>query len=180
MNAPSTSLQVFQFDNVATGASLSLNALEKDGQVWFVASDVCGALGIVNSRDALTGLDDDEKGVATTDTLGGRQQVATINESGLYSLIFRSRKAEAKRFKKWVTSQVIPSIRKHGGYINGQEALGAADQQQTLQIIQQEAERIRAKHYEEKEARSDTLRSMGRTPSYGPGGNPKRKLKGAA
>lgn len=179
MSAPSTPLQVFKFDNVATGANLSLNALEKDGQVWFVASDVCGALGIVNSRDALTGLDDDEKGVATTDTLGGRQQVATVNESGLYSLIFRSRKAEAQRFKKWVTSQVIPSIRKHGGYINGQEALGAADQQQTLQIIQQEAERVGMCAQEEREARSATLKWLGRTPSYGPGGNPRRKLKGA-
>ncbi|WP_341743364.1 BRO-N domain-containing protein [Azonexus hydrophilus] len=180
MNAPSTSLQVFQFDNVATGASLSLNAFEKDGQVWFVANDVCAALGLRNSRQALATLDDDEKGVCITDTLGGRQQVAIVNESGLYSLIFRSRKEEAQRFKKWATSQVIPSIRKHGGYINGQEALGAEDQQATLQVIQQEAERARAKHYEDKEARSDALRFMGRTPSYGPGGNPRRKLKGAA
>ncbi|WP_051295187.1 BRO-N domain-containing protein [Azonexus hydrophilus] len=178
MNAPSTSLQVFQFDNVATGASLSLNALEKDGQVWFVANDVCKALGI--HPTSTRRLEEDEKGLHKTQTLGGLQQVVIINESGLYSLIFSSNKEQARAFRRWVTSQVIPSIRKHGGYINGQEALGAEDQQATLQVIQQEAERARAKHYEDKEARSDALRFMGRTPSYGPGGNPRKKLKGAA
>lgn len=178
MNTPCTSLQMFQFDNVATGASISLNALAKDEQVWFVASDVCKALGL--HPTATRRLEEDEKGLHKTQTLGGLQQVVIINESGLYSLIFSSNKEQARAFRRWVTSQVIPSIRKHGGYINGQEALGAEDQQATLQVIQQEAERTRAKHYEEKEARSEALRMMRRPHSYGPGGNPRRKLKVAA
>lgn len=87
-----------------------------DDQPWFVAADVCQALAVRNNRDALSRLDDDEKGVANTDTLGGAQSVGIINESGLYSLILTSRKAEAKRFKKWVTAEVLPAIRKHGRY----------------------------------------------------------------
>lgn len=67
--------------------------------------------------DALSRLDDDEKGVATADTLGGPQEIAIINESGLYSLVLTSRKASAKRFKKWVTGEVLPAIRKTGGYV---------------------------------------------------------------
>lgn len=73
-------------------------------------------LTIANSRDALSRPDDDEKGVHSTHTPGGEQQTTTINESGLYSLILGSRKPEAKRFKKWVTSDVLPSIRKTGAY----------------------------------------------------------------
>ncbi|UQY33597.1 phage antirepressor protein [Pseudomonas fulva] len=87
-----------------------------DDQPWFVAADVCQALAIRNSRDAFARLDEDEKGVANADTLGGTQNVSILNESGLYSLILTSRKAEAKRFKKWVTAEVLPAIRKHGRY----------------------------------------------------------------
>ena len=87
-----------------------------DDQPWFVAADVCQALAIRNNRDAIARLDDDERGVATTDTPSGQQDMGVINESGLYSLILTSRKAEAKRFKKWVTAEVLPAIRKHGRY----------------------------------------------------------------
>ena len=90
-----------------------------DGVPWFVAADVCEALTIDNHRNVLARLDDDEKGVHTVDTLGGPQEMAIINESGLYSLILTSRKPEAKRFKKWVTADVLPSIRKTGGYNAG-------------------------------------------------------------
>jgi len=83
---------------------------------WFVAADVCAALEIDNNRQALARLDDDEKGVISNDTPGGRQEVGIINESGLYSLILGSRKPAAKRFKKWVTSEVLPAIRQHGRY----------------------------------------------------------------
>lgn len=86
------------------------------GAPWWIAADVCAVLEIRNSRDALTGLDDDEKGVATTDTPGGDQRVSIINEPGLYSLILRSRKPEAKTFKRWITHEVIPSIRRTGRY----------------------------------------------------------------
>lgn len=153
-------MQIFKFDNVATGASLSLKAMEMDGQAWFIAKDICEALDIKNSRDALAVLDDDEKGVAFTDTLGGRQRVATVNESGLYALIIRSNKPQAKALRKWVTSVVIPSIRQHGGYINGQEAISNEEQAKTIQVIHKEAERVGMCAIEERNARSDTLRFM--------------------
>jgi prophage antirepressor-like protein len=89
-----------------------------DDEPWFVGKDVCAILGHKNHNDALSLLDDDErKGVDTTDPLGkNRQTIIAINESGLYNLIFKSRKAAAKRFRKWVTSEVLPTIRKTGGY----------------------------------------------------------------
>lgn len=96
--------------------SNDVRVVVKNNEPWFVAMDVCKILDIKNSRDALSRLDDDEKGMVNTDTLGGYQELATVNESGLYSLIFKSRKAAAKHFKKWVTSEVLPSIRKTGGY----------------------------------------------------------------
>lgn len=100
----------FQFD------SHSVRTLLIEDQPWFVASDICEALAISNSRRALSRLDDDEKGVHSMNTLGGTQTLNTLNESGLYSLILTSRKAEAKRFKKWVTAEVLPAIRKHGQF----------------------------------------------------------------
>ena len=88
-----------------------------DGEPWFIAADVCKALDIGNSRMALSRLEEDEKGVSSIDTLGGTQKMQRINEAGLYSLILTSRKPEAKAFKRWITHEVIPSIRKHGAYI---------------------------------------------------------------
>lgn len=85
--------------------------------------DVCAILGIGNNRMASDRLDTDEKGVSQIDTLGGKQEMTVINESGLYNVILRSDKPEAKPFRKWVTSEVLPSIRKTGGYIAGQENL---------------------------------------------------------
>lgn len=90
--------------------------LDENGTPWFVAKDVCAALGIGNSRDAVTALDEDEKGVGNTDTLGGTQRTTFVSESGLYALIFRSRKPEARAFRKWVTAEVLPALRKKGGY----------------------------------------------------------------
>jgi prophage antirepressor-like protein len=110
-----TALVPFLFDE----STVRTTVLE--GQPWFVGKDVCAALGIRNNRDALEGLDDDEKGVATTDTPGGKQNLGVVNESGLYALIFRSRKEEARRFRKWVTSEVLPAIRKRGYYDPRQE-----------------------------------------------------------
>ena len=94
----------------------SVRIIERDDQPWFVAKDVCDVLGISNSRDALSKLDDDEKGVARTDTLGGPQSLSIISESGLYALILRSDKAAARTFSKWVTSEVLPALRKDGFY----------------------------------------------------------------
>ena len=88
-----------------------------DGEPWFVAKDICEVLGIANSRDALSRLDEDEKdGVGITDTMGRKQQVQVINEAGLYHLTITSRKDFAKRFRKWLTGEVAPDIRKHGIY----------------------------------------------------------------
>lgn len=90
---------------------------DASGAPWWVAKDVCEVLGFGNPRQALsTHLDEDEKGVQNLDTPGGVQQFATINESGLYTLILRSNKPQAKAFRKWVTSEVLPSIRKTGSY----------------------------------------------------------------
>ena len=88
-----------------------------DGEPWFIAADVCKALDIGNSRMALSRLEEDEKGVSSIDTLGGTQRMQRINEPGLYSLSLTSRKPEAKAFKRWITHEVIPSIRKYGAYI---------------------------------------------------------------
>lgn len=89
---------------------------DRNGQPWFVAADICAALDIAKHRDAVGRLDDDERGLLIVDTPGGPQEVAAINESGLYALIMRSRKDAAKRFRKWVTAEVLPSIRRTGQY----------------------------------------------------------------
>lgn len=93
-----------------------------DGEPWFVARDVCDCLGLDSSNISKL-LDEDEKGSYTVRTLGGDQRMLTINESGLYSLVLRSRKPEAKTFKRWITHEVLPSIRKTGGYGNAPKAL---------------------------------------------------------
>lgn len=87
-----------------------------DDQPWFVASDVSSALQYRDAFNMNRILDEDEKGTQIVSTPGGAQEMLVINESGLYSAILRSRKAEAKRFKKWVTAEVLPAIRKHGRY----------------------------------------------------------------
>ncbi len=96
--------------------SNEIKTIIKDGEPWFVAKDTCDTLKIINSRDAVSNLDEDEKGVAIIDTPGGPQEVLIINESGLYSLIFKSRKKQARAFKRWVTHEVLPLIRKTGKY----------------------------------------------------------------
>ena len=101
----------------------SIRTIMRDGEPWFVAADVCKALEINNNRDAISRLDDDEKGVVLTDTPGGKQNTTIINEPGLYTLVLGSRKPEAKAFKRWITHDVIPSLRKNGAYIMGQESL---------------------------------------------------------
>lgn len=87
-----------------------------DGQTWFVAKDVCDALEIKKYRDSVARLDEDEREPVLVDTLGGKQEMIAVNESGLYTLIMKSRKPEAKAFKRWVTHEVLPSIRKTGEY----------------------------------------------------------------
>lgn len=95
-----------------------LRTVKINGEIWFVAKDVCDALEIKNSRDALTRLDIDEKNtVVLTDGIGNPNK-SVVNEYGLYTLVLSSRKPEAKTFKRWVTHDVLPSIRKTGQYSN--------------------------------------------------------------
>lgn len=95
----------------------SVRTFTKDGEPWFVGKDVAEALGFTNPRDAIsTHVFDDDKGVERIDTLGGKQNMTIINESGLYALVFGSRLDSAKRFKHWVTSEVLPTIRKYKVY----------------------------------------------------------------
>lgn len=97
-----------------------VRVIQKDGQPWFVAKDVCEVLDIQNTTDALGRLDDDER---ARFNLGRQGEANVVNEYGLYSLVLGSRKPEAKQFKRWITHEVIPSIRKNGGYIANQETL---------------------------------------------------------
>jgi prophage antirepressor-like protein len=126
MAIKNNSIQSFAFTENIRVRSL----LDEHNSPWFVAADVCRALQIRNTRDAITRLDDDEKTtVANADGRAGfgAQEFNIINESGLYSLILTSRKAEAKQFKKWVTNVVLPSIRQTGQYSVNQ-ALNLPDQ----------------------------------------------------
>lgn len=105
-------LQIFEFNQ------LEIRTLIKDNQPWFVGKDVAIVLGYSNTRDALQKhVDVEDKDVANRDTLGGNQSLVIINESGLYSLILKSQLPGAKQFKRWVTSEVLPSIRKQGAYL---------------------------------------------------------------
>lgn len=98
--------------------SSEVRTISIQNEPWFVAKDVCDVLEITNQGNAVARLDDDEKQtIRLTDTLSKNPNMVTINESGLYSLILGSRKPEAKQFKRWITHEVIPSIRKHGAYI---------------------------------------------------------------
>lgn len=96
-----------------------VRTVEKDGEVWWVGKDVAEVLGYSNSRKTITDhVDEEDKGVTKCDTLGGTQNLTIINESGVYALIFGSKLPTAKKFKHWVTSEVLPSIRKTGAYNN--------------------------------------------------------------
>lgn len=101
------------FEHEAFG---QIRVIDRDGEPWFIAVDVCKALELGNSRQAIARLDDDEKGVISIDTPGGPQEMSVINEPGLYSLVLGSRKPEAKAFKRWVTHEVLPAIRQNGYY----------------------------------------------------------------
>jgi prophage antirepressor-like protein len=118
-----SNIEKFTFKNIpSTEGGLIIDTevrvVIKDDEPWFVAKDVTDVLGFRMASDALRTLDEDEKGTQTVRTPGGEQLVGVINEAGLYSLILRSRKPEAKAFKRWVTHEVLPTIRKtKGAYI---------------------------------------------------------------
>lgn len=100
-----------------------VRTIQKDGEPWWVLKDVCEVLGLSSPHKVFDRLDEEEKGRNQIPTHGGEQEMTVVNESGLYNVILRSDKPEAKPFRKWVTSEVLPSIRKNGGYIANQENL---------------------------------------------------------
>lgn len=124
----SASVSPFNFGDHA------VRVVMQDGNVWFVATDVAESLGYKSPKDAASYLDEDEKGSATIRTLGGDQKLTVINESGLYALVLRSRKPEARKFAKWVTSEVLPSIRKTGTYTQP-TTLTPAQQQHLHELV---------------------------------------------
>lgn len=118
-------LQLFNFE------SNQVRALLINDEPWFVGKDVAEILGYSNPRDALAKhVYDEDKGVAKCDTLGGKQDLTVINESGVYALVFGSKLPNAKKFKHWVTSEVLPQIRKTGSYatpqLTGEELMAKA------------------------------------------------------
>lgn len=111
-------LQIFKYQ------SNEVRTIKKEGEPWFVLKDVCGVLDLGSPHKVSERLDEDERNqIPVTDSMGRQQETTIINESGLYNVILRSDKPEAKPFRKWVTSEVLPSIRRTGGYIAGQNEL---------------------------------------------------------
>lgn len=129
--------------------SSEVRTIQKDGEPWFVLADVCKVLEISNSRNISSRLEPDEKGVTLVDTLGGTQQMTIINESGLYTVILRSDKPQAKPFRKWVTSEVLPSIRKHGSYSVQSQFADLSPQLQVLIQMETRQKQIEARQAEQ-------------------------------
>lgn len=123
-------IQVFSNDSFG-----EIRTVQQGEDILFVAADVCRALEIKNARDAINRLEDDEKGVVLTDTLGGKQKVNAVNEYGLYNLVLSSRKPEAKAFKRWITHEVLPSIRKTGSYSKPTKQPTAIQQQRAEAML---------------------------------------------
>ena len=147
-------LQIFNSEEFG-----EIRTITKDNETYFVGKDVAKALGFTNPRDAITThVFDEDKGVDTIDTPGGKQSMTVINESGVYALVFGSRLESAKRFKHWVTSEVIPSIRKNGGYIAGQETLSDEELMAKALLVANNKIAERDKIIEQKQARIEQMK----------------------
>ena len=114
---------------------------DEQGEPWFVAKDVCDALGLGRQHDSTRYLDDDEKGEGLVNTSSGVQTMVTVNEPGLYRLILKSRKPEAKAFQRWVTHEVLPAIRKDGGYMVARDETPEETMARALLIAQSTIDR---------------------------------------
>lgn len=134
-------IQTFTSDQFGTVRALR----GEDGEPMFVAKDVCAALEVKNSRDALARLDDDEKGVVLTDTPGGKQQMTTVTEPGFYKLVMRSRKPEAKAFQRWVTHEVLPALRRDGGYMVARDETPEQTMARAVLLAQQTIDRQKSR-----------------------------------
>ncbi|WP_417405367.1 phage antirepressor KilAC domain-containing protein [Hominenteromicrobium sp.] len=134
----------------------AVRAVMLEGEPWFVAADVCRALGLGNSSDVIKRLDEDERTLVSIEGASNGLPVNAVNEPGLYALILGSRKPEAKAFKRWITHEVIPEIRKTGGYIAGQEMM---DDDQLLANALMVAQRKIAERNKQLEAANEKIKA---------------------
>lgn len=163
-------LQIFNNKEFGNVRAVVVNDLP-----WFVGKDVCEAFGDTNYRRSLSNIDESDKGVSQIDTPGGKQNMVVINESGLYSLLFQMQPQKAKgvsqndalinerieklhRFKHWVTSEVLPSIRKNGGYIAGQETMSDDELMAKALLVANNKIAERDKIIEQKQARIEQMK----------------------
>ena len=140
-----SNIQVFNYK------ANEIRTIAIDGSIWFAAKDVCDVLGLTNARDAISSLDEDERRVSeiATPSNGGYSTLNFVSESGVYSLVFKSRKPNAKAFRKWVTATVLPSIRQHGFYATPDTAQRILDDPDTFINV--------LKAYKEQKARNAEL-----------------------
>lgn len=172
-------IEVYRFDDER------VRVVMRGDEPWFVGADVCRALGLANGRDAIARLDSDGVGDADViDSMGRSQRARIISEPGLYQLIFQSRVEGAHRFRRWVTHEVLPSIRKTGGY-GERDALAALSDPSTLrQLLGSYAERVIALEAENEAARPkvevyDRLIESGDTVGFREGAKLVRAATGA-
>lgn len=129
------------------------------GEPWLVGKDIATALGYTNTRKALNDhVDDEDKGVTKCDTLGGAQEMTIINESGLYSLVLSSKLPTAKKFKHWITSEVLPAIRKTGGYIANTETMTDAEIMSKALLIAKQTIESREQRIHSLEAETERMK----------------------
>lgn len=146
-------LQLFNFENQR------LRTVRINDEAYFVGKDLARILGYSNTRDALNRhVESEDKGVAKLDTLGGNQNVVIVNESGMYSLILSSKLPNAKKFKHWVTSEVLPAIHKHGAYMTDEKALDVVHNKTGLaDLLQQAADQLKQKDIQIEEMKPKAL-----------------------
>lgn len=134
-------IQVFKNDQFGQVRA----ARGKNGEPVFVAKDICAILDLGNPRSSIALLDDDEKGVHSVDTPGGKQQMTTVTEPGFYKLVMRSRKPEAKAFQRWVTHEVLPALRRDGGYMVARDETPEQTMARAVLLAQQTIDRQKSR-----------------------------------
>ena len=118
----------------------------RDGEPWFIAADVCRALDVDNNRQAVSRLDEDEKGVILSDTNRGKRSMAVVSEPGLYALVLGSRKPEAQSFRRWITHEVLPAIRQEGAYMTPERLHKVLEDPDTLIALAQRLKLLKEKN----------------------------------
>ena len=118
----------------------------RDGEPWFIAADICRALDVDNNRQAVSRLDEDEKGVILNDTNRGKRSMAVVSEPGLYALVLGSRKPEAQSFRRWITHEVLPAIRQEGAYMTPERLHEVLEDPDTLIALAQRLKLLQEKN----------------------------------